>query len=216
MYVDGNPMRFVDSEGNEPNEGQFKESISSLYFYFFAYKKPKSMKEYSAPWYNYAGDGNTDRISNFYTVNEKNRNSLYFEAVLLHKPINPNIEIQDALLYTYIFAKYVGPHLRPNPVSYMDWVSQKHDDEAPNPLNHFGNKKDSRLQTRASFNFVWRSTEGLYTRKVKTLEDLGVYFIGTQLYLNYGMIRGLHYWGQEVSTQIGKGFNCKSCNFFGR
>ena len=134
MYVDGNPMRFVDSEGNEPNEGQFKESISSLYFYFFAYKKPKSMKEFSAPWYNYAGDGNTDRISNFYTVNEKNRSSLYFEAVLLHKLINPNIEIQDALLYTYIFAKYVGPHLRPNPVSYMDWVSQKHDDEAPNPL----------------------------------------------------------------------------------
>ncbi|MCB1144541.1 MAG: RHS repeat-associated core domain-containing protein [Leptospiraceae bacterium] len=217
MYVDGNPMRFVDSDGNEPNEGRMNKSINNLITFYFLIKPLKKMKEFHSPGYNYAGDGNTDRLSSFYTSNENNKNKSYLESTLLLLTLQNNLDPKESFLYTYIFAKYIGPELRPKPVSYMDWVSQKHDDESPNPLNHFRGKRDSQLQTRASFNFVLRAEVGLYTGKIRTPQDLAVYYLGTQLYFNYGILRGIEHLGQKAGEEIGKiRFNCKNCNVFGR
>jgi RHS repeat-associated protein len=217
VYADGNPIRWVDSDGNEPEEGRMKKSITNLITFYFFLKPQKKMKDFHSPGYNYAGDGNTDRLSGFYTSNEKNRNNTYLESTLFLLALQKDLDPQEAFLYTYIFAKYIGPELRPKPVSYMDWVSQKHDDEAPNPLNHFGGKRDAQLQTRASFNFVLRAEAGFHTGKIRTPQDLAVYYIGTHAYLNYGILRGIEHLGQKAGEEIGKlQFSCKNCNVFGR
>ncbi|HNI26919.1 MAG TPA: hypothetical protein PLJ29_11205, partial [Leptospiraceae bacterium] len=91
----------------------------------------------------------------------------------------------NVLVFTVFLAKY----LRPTPKTYMDDVSQKHDDEAPNPLGEMYGKKDSEQQTNASFNFVTRADAGLYSGKIRTAEDLGVHLVGRTAYYYYGQLR---------------------------
>jgi RHS repeat-associated protein len=188
MYTNGSPTNFIDPNGRNasgnpiqnlidffttiltPSDNpSLEESILKIYFFFAVARFISTgfTAQFSGlhvPGHKYTGDGAADPFQKFFSFNRNKKREMYFSLGVLMKFYN--IPAEHAVVFIVLL-----PHLRPHPRSYMDSVSQRHDDESPTNTGDFsGGTKNSIAIIKADMNFIEGFYKGLFSGKLN-VED---------------------------------------------